>query len=268
MKVLLEIIPSLSECWISNCNIKKTLTTKLVYALSQQAPRLAKLRLSNINLNDRMHVAQLSTVIANQQDVLLNLDLSHSKLTPKSMAHIAEQLRENSTGLKNLNLSYNPLTFTKGSREQAFSRNFVKNMNEFLKHADILNHIDLSGLLLPKEQLLYLSETLSSCPNLMAIHLSDNGIMSPWNNEILDEMTDIFLLGEVGTARQVKSKGGQGQADEHVENGDLDLHDSEICELIDTIENDVVRSQLEERASTAEKEETYGRKRYKQHLIA
>ena len=143
------------------------------------------------------------------------------------MAHIAEQLLEHSTALKNLNLSYNPLSFKPNTREQTFSRNFVKNINEFLKLASKLNHIDLSGLQLPKEQLLYLSETMSTCPNLMAIHLNDSGIISPWDDELLDEMRDIFELGEIGVAEtcDVNLNGDSEQAGELEENRELGLSD-------------------------------------------
>jgi hypothetical protein len=36
---------------------------------------------------------------------------------------------------------------------------------------------------------------MACCPNLMGIHLSDNGIINPEDDELMIEILDVFGLG-------------------------------------------------------------------------
>lgn len=57
----------------------------------------------------------------------------------------------------------------------------------------MLNHLDISGMNFSNEQLLQVADTaLCQSENLLAIHLSDNGIR--FNTEIRDEILDIMGL--------------------------------------------------------------------------
>lgn len=58
----------------------------------------------------------------------------------------------------------------------------------------MLNHLDLSGLCLPREQLLTLARVLCNCHNLMGIHLNDVGVHQ--DEELLAELIGIFGLSE------------------------------------------------------------------------
>ena len=58
-----------------------------------------------------------------------------------------------------------------------------------MKSDTIINHIDLSGMNLNGEPLIYLANQLSKTTFLSVIHLNDNGIMlesEVFRNELLD----------------------------------------------------------------------------------
>jgi len=63
-------------------------------------------------------------------------------------------------------------------------------MVEYLKVTDALNHIDLSGMNFQKEQLHELCEHLCGSPNLLAIHLNDNGLQH--DDEFMGDILGYF----------------------------------------------------------------------------
>ena len=51
-------------------------------------------------------------------------------------------------------------------------------MNKYFNATTLLNHLDFSGMNFDARQVQMLCETLCCCPNLMSVHLNDNGIMN------------------------------------------------------------------------------------------
>ena len=68
------------------------------------------------------------------------------------------------------------------------------NINEFVKIARYLDHVNFSGMNLKKDQIFQLIEILRNCVFLCAIHLSDNGITV--TNEFYYDCLDQFKITE------------------------------------------------------------------------
>lgn len=162
---------------------------------------MQRLKLSNINLCDNEIIEKLCFLI-DERDSLQHLDLSWAKLTPKLMNQVMEVLAERSLPtIKSLNLSYNSLiqapldenlTFMMEAELQD-SIDFINNLCDFVKQDDLLHHLDLSGMNFSTEQLLQVAQTtLYNSENLLALHLSDNGIR--FNQELRDELLDMMGL--------------------------------------------------------------------------
>ena len=118
------------------------------------------------------------------------------------MNQVMEVLAERSLPtIKSLNLSYNSLiqapldenlTFMMEAELQD-SIDFINNLCDFVKQDDLLHHLDLSGMNFSTEQLLQVAQTtLYNSENLLALHLSDNGIR--FNQELRDELLDMMGL--------------------------------------------------------------------------
>ena len=118
------------------------------------------------------------------------------------MNQVMEVLAERSLPtIKSLNLSYNSLiqapldenlTFMMEAELQD-SVDFINNLCDFVKQDDLLHHLDLSGMNFSTEQLLQVAQTtLYNSENLLALHLSDNGIR--FNQELRDELLDMMGL--------------------------------------------------------------------------
>jgi len=67
----------------------------------------------------------------------------------------------------------------------------VLNINNFIKAAQKLNHLDLSGMNLKGEALVFLAHTLSRAMFISTIHLNHNQIAIS-SSELKDEILDIF----------------------------------------------------------------------------
>lgn len=65
------------------------------------------------------------------------------------------------------------------------------NINNFIKTAQNLNHLNLSGMNLKGEPLVFLAHTLSRATFISTIHLNHNQIAIS-SSELKDEILDIF----------------------------------------------------------------------------
>ena len=113
--------------------------------------------------------------------------------------------------MRAVNLSYNTLDFDLGQhsagkvieakhKTMEYSNSFLNNLLEFLQHEDMeLNHIDLSGMQLQRDQLVKICHALVKMPHMSAVHLNDNGINNFGQMNTIDdenetklELMDIF----------------------------------------------------------------------------
>lgn len=93
---------------------------------------LQKLKLSNTNLNSNSSIDLICKIIKTKPFVQ-HLDLSWSKLPPKGLFKISNELLENPNILKSLNLGYNSLSFNPQNEELLInSEEFVYNMVEYI----------------------------------------------------------------------------------------------------------------------------------------
>lgn len=106
--------------------------------------------------------------------------------------------------VRNLNLSYNPLQFDPEKPQYEPSIKFIENMVEYIKITDVLNHISVQGMGFLKQQLLDLCGVMCTCPNLLAVHLSDNGIIR--DEETMVEVLEVFSLGSIDVKHLTRSK--------------------------------------------------------------
>lgn len=145
--VLLSLIPYLND--LSLTNIKrgqhKLLFQQILDACLNHGHLLQKIKLSNLNLNDNKIVDMICQIIQCKEFVT-HLDFSWSCLSASHLNKIAMELVKNPHFIRNLNLSYNSLTYDEKHADFAASEQFVENMCEYLEQAWILNHLDLSGL--------------------------------------------------------------------------------------------------------------------------
>lgn len=77
-----------------------------------------------------------------------------------------------------INLSYIDI-WESTARKKNYIQEFMQHLVGWIGDPDMsknLKHIDLSGMNLLKENALRLCHVLSGSPNLVGIHLSDNGI--------------------------------------------------------------------------------------------
>lgn len=168
-------------------------------------------------------------------------------------------------------------------------------MVEYLKVTDILNHLNLSGMNFHYNHLVDLSAQICNCPNLLAVHLSDNGIIR--DQELMVDILDYFGLGGIDSrnlSRVLKEGGRPPTDDEHLESCLSDTHRSheanynsnqaeawqgrlqkcnhqltteEITEMIDTTSMDITKKQLEKYNPEEFMKEQLGRKLYKDFLL-
>jgi Ran GTPase-activating protein (RanGAP) involved in mRNA processing and transport len=102
------------------------------------------------------------------------------------LAKLAEEFKSNPYHIRSLNLSYNQL------RNDEASDSFIELMSEYLKVTDILNHLDLSGMNFNGDQMREITEYICNSPNLLGVHLNDNGIAR--DKELMLEILDKFGL--------------------------------------------------------------------------
>ena len=96
-------------------------------------------------------------------------------------------------------MSYNKLNFTPGTKACAYSKQFVETMVKFFTLVTLLNHLDISGMNFDKESLFSLSNVICNCPNMMAVHMNDNGIIrhGKGNDKLMLDILNIFGLGNL-----------------------------------------------------------------------
>ena len=130
---------------------------------------LMKLKLSHININNCKLIGSLAILVENSE-VLSTLDLSWCNLSASNLSKICVSLIENSSIMRNLNLSYNSLLNDKMGSE------FVKNLIQFVQQSESICHLDLSGMLFKKEEIVEICKVVSAHPEMMGVHLTDNGL--------------------------------------------------------------------------------------------
>ena len=126
----------------------------MIMSMSGKKSRILKLKLSDIQL----HTSSQDTVYNICNLLMINknlifLDLSWSKLVPKDLSAISFMLAQNCKAIRNLNLSYNRLTFTSEEKNSEnaevniqYSQDFMDNIHNFLCEAMFINHINFSGM--------------------------------------------------------------------------------------------------------------------------
>ena len=154
---------------------------------------LTKLKLSNVSLSDAKIVSQLCILIENRP-FLSFIDLSWSRLLPRHLLKISECLKDNFSSIRSLNLSYNNLYFDENNIDLQPSEDFIENMCDFIICAEVLSHIEMSGMNLGREQVSQLAQTMASSETLLGIHMSDNGIRL--EEDYLFEIIDMFGLSD------------------------------------------------------------------------
>ena len=95
------------------------------------------------------------------------------------MAKIMEEIRFCHWKIRNLNLSYNKLSFEyskKGTEEYAYSQDFVFHLLEYIDATDKLNLLDISGLGFHKDDILKICNHVAKANMISSLHMNDNGI--------------------------------------------------------------------------------------------
>lgn len=202
---LSKLVPCLSELFISNikqpAKDQPALIQNLLTSIEVDAQYFMKLRLSNINLCFEAFAPTITSLIQ-AKSTLQHLDLSLARLEPAQLEEIAFELKTSSQHLKNLNLSYNVLDYSTEEREES-SNNFVDHLCEFVSQAEVLNHINLSGLRIPKEKLVQLCDHMKRSERISGIHLSDCGITE--DEHLMQEILQMFGLDRLDVPVQRRS---------------------------------------------------------------
>lgn len=144
---LIKIIPHLKELTISNLTKggSRRQLIRIIETCQTEGHILEKLKLSNINLSDNIIVHLICEMIQTKS-FLSHLDLSWAKLGARHLDKIAFELRERHHIVRNLNLSYNSLTFEPNHADYQASEDFIDHIREYMDYSEALIHVDLSGL--------------------------------------------------------------------------------------------------------------------------
>jgi len=81
-EIISKLVPLLREIQLNNVLCGQTQYNKILASINATGIQLMKLKLSNINLNDNNIVNNLLELLGTRE-ILMTLDLSWSKLTPK-----------------------------------------------------------------------------------------------------------------------------------------------------------------------------------------
>ena len=122
-------------------------------------------------MNDDVTMEKIISMLSKYSRSLQYIDLSNTSLAPKLLIKLFEELIENPYNVRSINISYNIL-----GKNEAIDETFVGKIISYLKLTDMLNHLDISGMNFKDYQLKDLCEHICCCPNLLAVHLNDNGI--------------------------------------------------------------------------------------------
>ena len=121
-------------------------------AIADQDAKIMKIKFSNMNLHTYSgEIVHTMCDIIKINKALIFCDLSWAKLIPKDLVMIAFQLGRTAKSLRNLNLSYNKLSFKSdeqvvGFHAVKFSNEFIDNIEMLLEEAIFINHINFSGM--------------------------------------------------------------------------------------------------------------------------
>ena len=123
MLALEKLIPKVCEVVLNNIHFigmrkegvdiaKNDIIERLLSSIDQDASKIMKFKISNINLNcaSQKIVNKIINIIIISKN-MISLDLSWGKLLPKDLLLISKSLSYRFEALRNLNLSYNRLSF-------------------------------------------------------------------------------------------------------------------------------------------------------------
>lgn len=167
--------------------MNKKVAKDVLEGILDNADHLYKLRLSNVDLHEEKTFKSLLNVLEYYMSELTTLNLSNCCLHPHQLVSVSKLLKRNHQIIKTLDLSFNTLN-KKNEGVIHHNKQFIANMNKFFTKTNLLNHLDMSGMNLEPKSIISLCETLCCCPNLMSIHLNDNGIMFESNKNVFREL--------------------------------------------------------------------------------
>lgn len=194
-------LQELNLCGVSGLTVQ--MTRDLTRVLSVDTKYIQKIRIANVSLDDAEVVGNLCTTIASLP-FLYSLALEWACIRGKYLCQIASELVKNSQRahehqVRSVSLAYNNINTRKTIIKPGpdpkkkkskvpepeeididYKELFVKTFTEYVRGAESVNHIDLSGMGLEsvedRQQLLNLAVALANAPALQAIHLSGNHI--------------------------------------------------------------------------------------------
>ena len=124
MLALEKLIPKVCEVVLNNIHFigmrkdkvviaKNDIIERLLSSIDQDGSKMMKFKISNIDLNCTRQtlVNKIINIIIMSKN-MISLDLSWGKLRPKDLVLISKSLTFRFEVLRNLNLSYNRLSFT------------------------------------------------------------------------------------------------------------------------------------------------------------
>ena len=82
VEIITNLVPLLRELQINNVLCGQTQYNKILTSINTTGIQLMKLKLSNVNLNENKIVNNLVELLASRE-ILMTLDISWSKLTPR-----------------------------------------------------------------------------------------------------------------------------------------------------------------------------------------
>lgn len=110
---------------------------------------IIKVKISNEDLNDSEIIDKICECLERTQ-ILSHLDLSWSNISGHNLALISQTLSLFPNKLRFLNLSYNQI-----------NSEFCDYFLDFIKKTQSLNHLNLSGMKLPQEFILNISDEMA-----------------------------------------------------------------------------------------------------------
>ena len=216
VEIITNLVPLLRELQINNVLCGQTQYNKILTSINTTGIQLMKLKLSNVNLNENKIVNNLVELLASRE-ILMTLDISWSKLTPRQLNKITQKLQDPDAyplrNIRNLNISYNSLHFIENKPDFKDSEEVVENLINLVSNSNVLNHIDISGMNLGRDfnpdqfslldepdghcshaPILSLALAIATNDNMLAVHLSDNGLRQ--DMDIFLEVLDFFGLSD------------------------------------------------------------------------
>lgn len=144
--------------------------------MPSHAQFLMKLALTKVNLSDQRNFKSLLALLKEKKHVQY-VDLSFTDLTTRQLSELTQRFVDMYMQLRDINLSYNRLNFSRTDMPSfGYSIKAIENLRALMKKAKILNHVNFSGMNIPKSYMTRLCQAIVDCQLLMGVHLNDNGI--------------------------------------------------------------------------------------------